>query len=156
MRQPPARENAPPAPPTALAAAATVLALLALSAPAPSQDEGTRIYRDQKPMTRADMPAVMELARFHFGTLSEWEATRLSESLGTDEDRLMYLTARIEVALELLGPDPPTEDEVAASRGTRRALPSPAELELIRGVEGELRALIPAGAREPGDPAAGR
>ncbi|MDR1036903.1 MAG: hypothetical protein LBT40_10110 [Deltaproteobacteria bacterium] len=138
-------------PPTPAALAGTlglVLALLlAYALPASAQDDAAMIYRNQKPMTQAEIPVVMELARFHFGTLSEWEAMHMANSFETDEDRLAYLTAKVEVALQLLGPDPPSEADVVKARGTRLALPTAFELELIKGMETELRALIPAGAR---------
>ncbi|MDR1312127.1 MAG: hypothetical protein LBQ12_00145 [Deltaproteobacteria bacterium] len=157
---PPAASPAAPPPATRAVLAVAVAVAVALALPviaaaprAAAQEDPAWFYRGQRPMTPDDVPAALELAAFHFGALTEWELTQTAGRLFVDEARLLFLTAKIKAGLRLLGPDPPSADQLAEESGTKLALPTPAELEVIRGMEGRLREAVASGGSPPDPPA---
>ncbi|MDR1079409.1 MAG: hypothetical protein LBQ79_00215 [Deltaproteobacteria bacterium] len=110
----------------------------AAASQAAAQDTVPRIFRDQPPLTRDDLPAALEIARTDFAALSEDDMTAFAARLGITRDRVMYIGIKMAAGLVLLRSGA-TEEQAARSFGGRAALPTPEELEVLRGAEDSIR-----------------
>ncbi|MDR1315101.1 MAG: hypothetical protein LBQ12_15780 [Deltaproteobacteria bacterium] len=146
------RPSAVPAPAASspLAASASLAAALALAlalaslAPSPlsaQDDPYTEAFRGQAHITEADVPAALELIRAMREDASAEEVAAVGLRYGYDEARVAFVATKFSTGLMMLAEDNPlSREEVAAMTGSPLGVPTPAELEVIRGALPQIKA----------------
>ncbi|MDR1037940.1 MAG: hypothetical protein LBT40_15660 [Deltaproteobacteria bacterium] len=117
-------------------ALASFLAVWLLSPPQLSaQQVDPSLFEGQAPVTKADVPAALAAMR-EMGK-DDMDPARMAAIAGENgitEERLAFLIIKFLSGAALLSPNGPTTSEVAAQMGSPLAVPTPDELEVIRGV----------------------
>jgi hypothetical protein len=124
-----------PRPPLKALAALAALAFAASAAAQQGESSGIppSTFEGQAPITEKDIPAAKAL-------LTSARVDRAGSALGVigaeygyDEARILYVTTKILAGISLLTPEMGmNEDSVAEIHGTRLAVPTPGELDVIR------------------------
>ncbi|MDR1081382.1 MAG: hypothetical protein LBQ79_10585 [Deltaproteobacteria bacterium] len=131
----PKRPGAFPAAALALALALPLLSPAALSA----QGLDPAIFEGQGPVTLADVPAALAALRELTGERPDpARLEAIAREHGTTQARLAFLTIKFQGGAALLAPDGPTAAQLEADAGTPLAIPTPAELEVIRAAFGQM------------------
>ncbi|MDR1037936.1 MAG: hypothetical protein LBT40_15640 [Deltaproteobacteria bacterium] len=139
---------AAPAAASFLALAAALLSPAAIAA----QDLDPAVFEGQPPVTEKEVPAAVEyLLTSAGGGPTEAELRSIVRRHGISEERLTVVTAKVMAAVIMLAPGGRTRDGTAELMGTPLAVPSDAELAVIRPFMG----ILGPAAAPAGDAAAG-
>ncbi|MDR1042081.1 MAG: hypothetical protein LBR80_18310 [Deltaproteobacteria bacterium] len=90
------------------------------------------IFRNQHPITAADVDAAVDIIKISSRNPSEEDMRAIATKYGYDDLRLAYISTKFMAGMLLLIPAGLTADQVAEQFGTPLALPDDAELEVVR------------------------
>jgi hypothetical protein len=99
-------------------------------------------FRAEPPLTAAEIPIAIEALRLDSRQASDSEIDRLAAANKVTKRRLDFIVTKVSAAVVLIA-RPQEADRVALAAGSRLALPSEAELELVRARYDELKEYFP-------------
>ncbi|MDR1037941.1 MAG: hypothetical protein LBT40_15665 [Deltaproteobacteria bacterium] len=116
-------------------ALASVLAVWLLS-PVPLSAQGIdpALLENQPPLTQADVPAALAALReMNNDSPDPARMEAIATEHGITQERLGFLIVKFVSGAALLSPDGPSAAELETQAGTPLAIPTPEEMEVIRG-----------------------
>jgi hypothetical protein len=99
-------------------------------------------FRSQPPLQADEIPVAADALRLTAQNASDDQIDRLAARHGVSKERLDFIVTKVSAAIILIA-RPGDADEAARAAGTREALPTPAELELVRPHYDSLAPLFP-------------
>jgi hypothetical protein len=99
-------------------------------------------FKSQPPLKASEIPVAMQILRMASQNASDDAIDRYAASQGVSKDRLDFVVTKVSAAVILIT-RPGDADAAASAAGTRAALPTPEELELVRPSYPELKKLFP-------------
>jgi hypothetical protein len=117
-------------------------ALVLLAAPLAAELDPA-MFEGQPPLTRDDVPAALDcLQEMKNDEPRPERMADIAAMHGVTVERLAYLSARFMTGAALLMDGGPTREEIVEQAGTPLALPTPDELEVIRGALDDILQII--------------
>jgi hypothetical protein len=126
-------------------AALALLLVTAASAPALAQGvpgPAESFFASQPPLKAEEIPIAEEVLKLAAGNASDDQIDRLAASRGVSKERLDFILTKVSAGVIMIA-RPDDADEAARAAGTSAALPTPAEMELIRPRYDALAPLFP-------------
>jgi hypothetical protein len=124
------------------------MAATALLAPAPVAEaqqapmSPEAFFLSQPPLKADEIPIAADALRLSARNASDEQIDRLASRSGITKERLDFIVTKVSAGVIMIA-RPDDADEAASAAGTPSALPTPAELELVRAHYDTLAPLFP-------------